>query len=187
MPARTHARRKYRRIATVFLVLVFCVILIRQFTSSEIETYELSTEIARNENNVGRKLAETELTTVDNKKFLTTTLLGSPIIINVWYSTCEPCRRELPVLAAGAKTYDGQVRFIGVNIKDSAEIAIQFAKKYGVAFEIFLDRDGQFISKSGISTAPVTLAVSPEGLIVGQIAGELSTKSLDDLVAVLLK
>ncbi|NDD87046.1 MAG: TlpA family protein disulfide reductase, partial [Actinobacteria bacterium] len=28
--------------------------------------------------------------------------IGTPLVLNFWYSTCEPCRREMPLLAATA-------------------------------------------------------------------------------------
>jgi len=54
-------------------------------------------------------------------------------------------------------------------------------------FEIYLDDNGRFISKTGISTAPVTLAINAQGLVVSQTAGELSASKLDQVVTELLK
>ncbi len=157
-------------------------------------TYELSNDastlssgIATNADNKGSRLAEVELQTVLGETISTSSLIGAPTIINIWYSTCEPCRRELPVLAQGASKYGEKIRFIGINIKDSAKVAAEFAADYGVKFEIFLDANGAFISASGISTAPMTLAVNAQGLIINQIAGELSTAKLDELMSELLK
>ena len=110
-----------------------------------------------------------------------------PTIINIWYSTCEPCRREMPVLAASAEKYQKEVRFIGINIKDTAEVTTQFAEKYGVKFKMMLDTNGRFISASKISTAPVTLAINAEGIIINQFAGEISASKLEAIVKELLK
>ena len=156
-------------------------------------TYELSNDvsnsssgIAKNADNRGSQLAEVELLTVLGETISTRSLIGAPTIINIWYSTCEPCR-ELPVLAQGEFKSGEKIRFIGINIKDSAKVASEFAADYGVKFEIFLDANGAFISASGVSTAPMTLAVNAQGLIINQIAGELSTAKLDELMSELLK
>ncbi|MFM9069970.1 MAG: TlpA family protein disulfide reductase, partial [Acidimicrobiaceae bacterium] len=114
-------------------------------------------------------------------------LLNKPIIVNFWYSTCEPCRRELPALANADMQHRDQVRFIGVNIKDSATVAKEFAAQYGVEFELLLDKNGLLISKLGIATAPVTLAIDSQGVIIAQKAGEISANELDELVKELLK
>jgi thiol-disulfide isomerase/thioredoxin len=191
VPARTRALKK---IIITFGVLLIAVVFASLINRDNAATYELSNDVANSSNgiatntdNKGSQLAEVELQTVLGETISTSSFVGGPSIINIWYSTCEPCRRELPVLAQGALKYGERIRFIGINIKDSAKVATEFAAEYGVKFEIFLDANGAFISASGVSTAPVTLAVNPQGLIVNQIAGELSTAKLDELVSELLK
>ena len=190
MPART---RLLIRIASVVFILISVSVLGRWLNRDATQTYNLtndsaalSNEIATNKDNTGLQLAKVELISVDGTTVSTDSFLGTPTIINIWYSTCEPCRRELPVLASAAEQYGDKVHFVGVNIKDSAKVAKDFATKYRVNFEIFLDLNGAFISSSGISTAPVTLAVNAQGLIIAQIAGELSTNKLTALVTELL-
>jgi len=190
----TARTRTLKRIIITFGVLLIAVVFVSLVNRDSAATYELSNNastlssgIATNTDNKGSQLAEVELQTVLGETISTSSLIGAPSIINIWYSTCEPCRRELPVLAQGALKYGEKIRFIGINIKDSAKVATEFAAEYGVKFEIFLDENGAFISASGVSTAPVTFAVNPQGLIVNQIAGELSTAKLDELVSELLK
>ena len=143
--------------------------------------------IATNNRLTGEQLPSIELENVAGQKISTQSLLGAPTILNIWYSTCEPCRRELPVLASAAARYRDQVRFVGVNIKDSASVAEKFAAQYGVKFELLFDTKGLFISQLGIATAPVTLAVDAQGKIIEQIAGEISASKLNELVSELLK
>jgi thiol-disulfide isomerase/thioredoxin len=190
VPARTRDFKKIYIATVVLLVSAVFVSLINRDSS----TYELSNDlsnssngIATNTDNRGSQLAKVNLNTIFGETISTSSLIGAPTIINIWYSTCEPCRRELPVLAQGALQYSEKIRFIGINIKDSAKVASEFASEYGVKFEIFLDANGSFISASGIGTAPMTLAVNSQGLIINQIAGELSTAKLDELVSELLK
>jgi len=152
--------------------------------------YELSNStgaIATNENLTGRRLAQVDLVATSGEDISTESLLGKPLILNVWYSTCEPCRRELPVLAAAAKANAGLVRFVGVNIKDSAGVASEFASNYGVQYELLLDPLGEFISASRIGTVPMTLAVDADGIVVDQVAGEISAERLNELIAKLVK
>jgi thiol-disulfide isomerase/thioredoxin len=194
VPARTRALTKILITSGVLLVVVVAVVAASLVNRNSSATYELSNDastlsngIATNTDNKGSQLAEVELQTVLGETISTSSLIGAPTIINIWYSTCEPCRRELPVLAQGASKYGEKIRFIGINIKDSAKVASEFAADYGVKFEIFLDSNGAFVSASGVSTAPMTLAVNAQGLIINQIAGELSTAKLDELMSELLK
>ncbi len=191
MPART---RIAKQLAITFGIIFFGTIIARAIAPETTPSYKLSNSavsssdgIAINTELTGQQLPQVDLTTITGEKISTRTLTGTPMIINIWYSTCEPCRRELPVLASAAAQYLGQVRFVGVNIKDSASVAKEFAAQYGVEFELLLDTNGPFISELGIATAPVTLAVDAQGVIIDQVAGEMSASELDKLVKELLK
>ncbi|MDP4736441.1 MAG: TlpA family protein disulfide reductase [Ilumatobacteraceae bacterium] len=191
MPART---RFFKQALVAFLVVFFGFVVTRVLNDTDTPSYTLSNSIdlssdgiATNSLLIGSQLPAIKLENVEGQEVSTQSLLNKPLIINVWYSTCEPCRRELPALANADTQYRDQVRFVGVNIKDSATVAKEFASQYGVEFELLLDKNGLFISQLGIATAPVTLAIDPQGLIVGQKAGEISASELDELVKELLK
>ena len=191
MPART---RFFKQALIIFLIAVLAFVTTRIFNDTDTPSYTLSNSIdlssdgiATNTLLLGSQLPAIKLETVEGQEVSTQSLLNKPLIINVWYSTCEPCRRELPALANADMQYRNLVRFVGVNIKDSATVAKEFAAQYGVEFELLLDKNGLFISQLGIVTAPVTLAIDQEGVIVGQKAGEISASELDELVKELLK
>lgn len=138
--------------------------------------------IATNSAVAGTSLPEVSLLTLDNKTIESITLIGKPLILNFWYSTCEPCRREMPVLATSAVTHSSTVRFVGVNMNDSIETAQNFAKKYNVLYDIMFDPSGSFIGALGIGTAPMTLFVDAQGVIVDQVAGEITADKLESLI-----
>ena len=139
--------------------------------------------IATNNAVAGMSLPTASLLTLDGKKIDSSELIGKPLILNFWYSTCEPCRREMPVLAASADTHSATVRFVGINMNDSIETATAFAEKYNVLYEIMFDQSGSFISDLGIATAPMTLFVDAQGVIVDQVAGEITADKLESLIA----
>ena len=107
---------------------------------------------------------------------------GQPYVVNFWYSTCEPCRREMPMLARAASDFDGQIVFVGVNPVDSASAAMEFAQRYAVTFPTFLDPNGELITAVGIGTMPVTLFVDANGIIVSQFAGEISYAQMNKII-----
>ena len=45
---------------------------------------------------------------------------GRPMVVNLWYSTCPPCARELADFAAVDAEVGDDVRFVGVNPYDTA-------------------------------------------------------------------
>ena len=194
MPVRRIINRRARlRIIVMVLAIFVGAITAWFFTAGNIPSSKLSKdialskdEIATNQDNIGIYLAEVDLTTLTGASISTKLFLGSPVVLNIWYSSCEPCRREMPVLAKAHQQYGDKIRFIGINIQDTAQVAKDFYNKYGADFELYLDTNGRFIGATGIATAPVTLAINQEGVIIDQIAGELSTTRLDELVRELL-
>ena len=138
--------------------------------------------IATNKLSSGEELPEALLTDVDGSQVSTRDLVGTPLVINFWYSTCEPCRRELPAFATAHGTFSDRVTFIGVNMYDSAVAAANFAQRYGVEYDILLDSNGELVGKLGIALAPTTILVDAQGKIVYQESGELTESEITELI-----
>ena len=116
----------------------------------------------------GKPLALTTLLDNDGNELSTAELIGRPLVINVWNSTCAPCKRELPAFATVHAELGDRIRFVGVNNLDTPEVNESFARERGVGYELLRDVDDGFASTVGIATLPVTLFVSAEGTIVRQ-------------------
>lgn len=138
--------------------------------------------IPTNQVSSGTELPAATLDSVDGPQTTTGELVGQPLLINFWYSTCEPCRREMPALAAASRRYADRVTFVGVNMYDSAVVASNFAKRYGVSFRILLDTNGELVTRLGIALAPTTILVDDEGVILHQESGELTDAEIDELL-----
>jgi thiol-disulfide isomerase/thioredoxin len=110
----------------------------------------------------------------------TAELLGRPLVINYWYSTCAPCKKELPAFAAVHGEFAERVRFVGVNPLDT-DFGASFAGNRGVTYELLGDPVGEFGSALGIINAPVTLFVESGGNIVRQ-SGVLTESALRDAI-----
>ncbi|MFM8382911.1 MAG: TlpA family protein disulfide reductase [Actinomycetota bacterium] len=111
---------------------------------------------------------------------------GRPLLINFWFSNCQPCKREMPALQAAFRTYGDRVRFVGINAQDSPEITRSFAKDLGIDYELLRDPNGEFVVANGVATFPTTLFVDADGRIVVQAAGELSTADIESALQELL-
>jgi thiol-disulfide isomerase/thioredoxin len=133
--------------------------------------------IALNKVSEGKLLAAVDLEDARGNIVSTDTFIGRPTIINFWFTTCEPCRREFPVLVATAANHP-QIRFIGINLNDTSDTALAFAASYGATFDMYFDRDGALTSAMGVATAPVTLLVDSGGVVRRQLTGEVSAQSL---------
>lgn len=142
--------------------------------------------IAFNDDLRGKPIETTMLLDVDDNEIDLADLIGEPLVINLWFSACPPCKREMPALQSVHETLGESVRFIGVNPIDSRDRMLGFADEMGVTYELLRDPDSEFLVSNGISAFPTTLFVDANGSIVKQIAGEVTvevlTSAIEELV-----
>ena len=113
----------------------------------------------------------------------TPALDGRPTVINFWYSTCPPCREEMPVLAAAARKHSGSVTFIGINPNDTVESATAFLGRFGITYANWLDERGDQLAAARVGTMPTTFFLDPDGRIVSMHAGGISADELEAGIA----
>ncbi|MFM2073611.1 MAG: hypothetical protein RLZZ623_3875 [Actinomycetota bacterium] len=126
--------------------------------------------IGANANVEGVPLPIVDLVDNNGTVISTADLIGQPLIINYWFSTCAPCKKELPDFASVHADLGDQIRFVGVNPVDTPEVNESFAHDRGVRYELLRDPDGAFTDAVGIANAPVTLFIAADGTIVRQTA-----------------
>lgn len=110
-------------------------------------------------------------------------LAGQVYVVNFWYAGCPPCRVEAPDLAALATEYEGEVPFIGVNVSDSADVAITFAKKFEVPYPSIIDAGTAsvqlaFAGAVAPNAVPTTIVVDAQGRVAARISGVLRDQSI---------
>lgn len=120
---------------------------------------------------------------VNGDNFNFADLAGKPFVVNFWYSTCEPCKREFPALVAAYAKYGDKVAFIGINPQDTAARAKEFALQYKATYPMVRDPDGKLLSALGVGTFPMTMFVDAGGVVVHQHAGEVSSEDLTEALA----
>jgi len=177
-PVRVRRQLLFRSLA---IAVVFGLVVGWWTSRSSDDTYvldETAGSIALNKVSEGKMLAEADLEDAEGNRVSTTTLIGRPLLVNFWFSTCEPCRREFPVLVDADERYPG-LRVVGVNLNDTSEVAAAFAESYGATFETYFDRDGRLTSAMGVATAPVTLLIDSGGVVRRQLTGEVTAEMLD--------
>ncbi|MCE9621821.1 MAG: TlpA family protein disulfide reductase [Actinomycetia bacterium] len=108
-------------------------------------------------------------------------LVGQPMVINIWGSTCGPCKKELPGFAAAHLQYGDSVRFVGIDYLPASDREEAFARDKGVEYELLYDGDGEFINAAGVAAFPVTLFVDANGRILRQ-TGQLDEAELTAII-----
>ena len=103
---------------------------------------------------------------------------GRPLVVNFWYSTCAPCKKELPGFAAVHAKFGDQVRFVGIDSLPPSDTEENFARDRGVQYELLYDPNGELTSVIGVAAYPQTLFIDAHGKIVEQ-TGELTAERLE--------
>ncbi|MGH8994892.1 MAG: TlpA family protein disulfide reductase [Acidimicrobiales bacterium] len=105
-------------------------------------------------------------------------LLGTPIVINMWSSSCSVCKQETPAMETVARHAGDAVTFVGVDTADQKATALAFLSRYDVSYLQLFDPSEQVGTKYGIWGLPDTVFVSAHGKVVGEYVGALSVTSL---------
>lgn len=119
---------------------------------------------------------EIEGTTYEDEEFSSAEHRGEVLVVNVWYASCPPCRKEAPDLQAIHEEYAEQgVRLIGVNVRDSAGPARAFEETYGITYPSMPDPDAEIMyslrGQVAPNAVPSTLVLDREGRVAARISG----------------
>lgn len=118
---------------------------------------------------------------------------GDVVVLNIWSSTCAPCRAEAAGLAKVARAaYPRGVRFLGIDTRDqSRAAAAAFEKRYGVTYPSFYDPPGRLIlsfprGSVNPQSYPATVVVDRGGRIAARALRPVGEDDLHAMIDPLL-
>lgn len=98
---------------------------------------------------------------------------GKLVVLNLWATWCEPCRREMPNLQQLSNSLDPQ-RFVvvGVAADEDGHLVREYLLEKGIKFPNYIDK-GMLVSQQqlGIQIFPYTLLIAPDGRLIQRFAG----------------
>jgi len=89
--------------------------------------------------------------------------LRGPAVVNLWASSCAPCREELPLLQELADRTAGRLHVVGVDTFDDRAAGASFAADKGVTFPTLFDPGKKLLTALGKINLPVTVFVGADG------------------------
>jgi peroxiredoxin len=134
----------------------------------------------------GDRLPVVDVYDADGQAISTASLLGQPMVVNFWYSTCVPCAKELADFADVHAEVGDEVRFVGLNPSDAPPVMERFAGERGVEYELLGTSFEDVLAEFDIAFFPYTLFVAADGTIVEQ-TGVLDADGLRSKVDNLLE
>lgn len=118
------------------------------------------------------------LPTLDGGSFSAQDLIGRPTVLSFFTTWCPYCRRQTPILVAASEEYGHQVQFIGIDLREKADLVRAYADKYGIRYPILLDREGTVSAAYRVTGVPVTYFLDAQGRMVARHIGALSEAKL---------
>jgi thiol-disulfide isomerase/thioredoxin len=118
---------------------------------------------------------------------------GVITVMNFWYAGCAPCRIEMPELIELQTEYLPEgVQFIGVNVRDSAETSLAFARRIDMNFPSVMDaKTGSVVlGFTGVVTpqaVPTTLVIDAQGNVSARVLGRIDKGILTTLVKTVIE
>jgi cytochrome c biogenesis protein CcmG/thiol:disulfide interchange protein DsbE len=114
-----------------------------------------------------------------------TELRGDFFLLNFWGSWCPTCHVEHPYLL---QLKQQGIKIIGVNYKDTEADAAGFLSNKGNPYEFsFFDPKGHIAIEMGITAAPETFLISPEGTVLFHRIGEMNERVFNTQIKPLME
>lgn len=101
-----------------------------------------------------------QLNDLDGNVWKKTNLAGKVVVVNVWYSGCGPCRKEMPILSTW-KDENPDVLFLSANYQ-APDIVKRVADKEGFNWT-HLVNDNYFTKWVGNLGYPLTIIIGSDG------------------------
>lgn len=108
-------------------------------------------------------------------------LRGGVAVVNVWYSTCPPCRAEQPELTSAAERTEGTAEFVGINIRENdTAMGLAFNRTFDVPYPSFYSPTGEamlaFTGTLAPNSIPSTVVLDAEGRVAASVIGPLPSE-----------
>jgi thiol-disulfide isomerase/thioredoxin len=102
----------------------------------------------------------------------TAQLRGKVLVVHYWATWCEPCKAELPRLAALREKFGRQgLELVGVNLDTDANAASGFVRQRGIEWPQMQEKgalDGELAVKYGIISLPTMMLIDEDGKILNR-------------------
>lgn len=98
---------------------------------------------------------------------------GQVVLVNVWATWCEPCRREMPSMQQLHEAFGDSVKILAVSIDEAdPQVVKDFYGEYKLTFPMFQDRSRAIERIYQTTGVPESFVLNRQGRIVKKLIGE---------------
>lgn len=122
-----------------------------------------------------RSMPDITLERLEGGELRLTSLVGQPVVINMWATWCLPCRRELPMLAATSRR-EAEVVFLFADQGEQRAVVQEYLdERPEMSLQgVLLDRDQALAVEFETLGLPMTLFFDADGNHVHSHVGEVT-------------
>ena len=115
----------------------------------------------------GSTMADFTLTDSDGNLYQLYDLLAEKklVILDFWYCSCTPCKKEFPYFDAALDRYGSQIELLALNPLDSLENILSIRQELGSKFPMLRDTVNLY-KGFAVTSYPVTVFIGSDGQIL---------------------
>ena len=115
---------------------------------------------------VGNPAPDFTLKDMDGHEVALKDLRGKAVLLTFWFTSCPPCRVEMPQLEALYEALkDKGLVVVAINNTETAEVAKKFFAEQGFTFPSLLDPAGEANEQYGEGGYPRTILIDKDGIV----------------------
>ena len=127
-------------------------------------------------------LPDVELVALDGTETTSLADIEGPAVINLWATWCAPCRREIPAFEQVHRQRIDEVRFVGINVGEDADVATDYLAEVGATYDQYSDSEGYVVTELDTTAMPVTIVIDADGEITERRLGPMDEDDLDEAI-----
>ena len=104
-------------------------------------------------------------------------LRGQTVVLNFWATWCGPCRAEIPMLNAFARS-NPDIPIFGVAVDGRASELRAAKERFGIQYPVLVGTRS-VVKRYGATTVPTTVVIDADGQIKSAHVGLITTPQLE--------
>lgn len=136
---------------------------------------------------IGKAAPPLDASDLDGRRWTMSDGAGGITWVNLWATSCEPCRTEMPAMQRLAEAFGDNLLILGLDRGESRGSVADFATRYGITYPILLDPTLANSNRWSLDPGlPRHWFVDADGVVVREVIGPLDPVRMVEILEELL-